>query len=187
LAKIWQVNFVKNSLNKTIGAVDKLGRWLTAFCAVLLAIMMLANVIDIVGTKWFKWGLPGVLDISEEMMVIMTMLPVGYLLLERGHINLSLIEDRQSPAGRYVFQIVKGVAGILVGAFLTWRTFAQFQYVFQSNLGKVGLPQFPVWPSNLIVAISWALFTLIWFLILIRTFTMGKEKIARGQGTDSPL
>lgn len=58
---------------RSISVVTKIGRWLAIFCAVLLAVLMAINVIDVIGTKWFRWSFPGALDFSEELMVFLTL------------------------------------------------------------------------------------------------------------------
>jgi TRAP-type C4-dicarboxylate transport system permease small subunit len=175
---------MKNLVVQSVSWLTRVGKWLTIICAAILAIMMLINVVDIVGTKWFHWGIPGALDLSEEMMVVLTLLPIGYVLLERGHINISLVDERQSPSVRFIFMIIKCGIGLFVMAFVTWRTFVQFQYVLGAGLGKTGYGAIVIWPSNLIVVISFGFFTVVWLLMLIKTLVIGMET---KKAVDSPL
>ena len=67
---------------------------LTIIAAGSMAALMIVNVTDIIGTKFFLRSVPGALDISEELMVLVTLLPIAFLALERGHIRITLLEDR---------------------------------------------------------------------------------------------
>jgi TRAP-type C4-dicarboxylate transport system permease small subunit len=175
---------MKNFSLQSVGLVTRIGKWLTIIAAVLLAVLTAINVIDIVGTKWFRWSFPGALDFSEELMVFLTLLPIGYVVLERGHINISMVEDRMPKAVRFAFFIIKCLVGIVVAGFLCWRTFVEFQFVFKGMIGKTGFTELPIWPSNLVVAFSFGFFALVWLLLLIKALAAGMEQ---KKSTDSPL
>ncbi|UCH07815.1 MAG: hypothetical protein JSV55_02155, partial [Deltaproteobacteria bacterium] len=77
--------------------VTKVTRWLAILGAVSLAVLMVVNFIDIIGTKFFLRSVPGALDISEELMVLLTLFPIAFVALERGHIRITLLEGRMTP------------------------------------------------------------------------------------------
>lgn len=64
--------------------MTKVTRWLTALAAACIAILMMVNFFDIIGSKFFLKSVPGVLDISEELMVCLTLLPVSYMARKPG-------------------------------------------------------------------------------------------------------
>ena len=83
----------------------KVTRWLVIVASVGIGALMVVNFIDIVGTKFFLTSIPGALDISEELMVLLTLLPIAYIALERGHIRITLLEDRINPKVRFGMRI----------------------------------------------------------------------------------
>lgn len=105
-------------------------------------------------------------------------------MLERGHINISMLEERLPQAGRFACLIITCLVGLVIAGFVCWRTFTQFQFAFEGQLGKTGFTQLPIWPSNLVVTISFGFFALTWLLLLIKALAVGVERV---KTTDSPL
>jgi TRAP-type C4-dicarboxylate transport system permease small subunit len=160
---------------KTFNLVTIITRWLAIVAAVSIAVMMIVDSLDIIGTKFLCRSIPGALDISEDLMVILTFLPLAFVALERGHIRITLLEERMSPLLRFVFQIIQYVIAILITGFLTWRGFFQFQRTLALMQLKEGI-DLPIWPANLTVAIGFGILTLAWMLLLARTLLVGVKK-----------
>jgi TRAP-type C4-dicarboxylate transport system permease small subunit len=143
--------------------------------AVSIAIMMVINFTDIIGTKFFLRSVPGALDISEELMVLVTLLPLAFIALERGHIRITLLEEHLPSIVRFVLQIVQYVIATLITGFITWRVFAQFQKTIEVVSLKEGI-DLPIWPANLAVVISFGFLTLVWILLLAKKLVVGSEQ-----------
>ena len=158
-----------NFLQQTIDVTTRITRWLAILAAVCMAGLMIVNFTDIIGTKFFLRSVPGALDISEELMVLLTLLPIAFVALERGHIRITLIEGRMPPVFRSILHIIQYLIATLIKGFITWRVFIQFQKVFKVMQLKEGL-DLPVWPANLAVVISFGFLTLVWILLLAKTF-----------------
>ena len=153
----------------------KMTRWLVILAAVGIGALMAVNFIDIVGTKFFLTSVPGALDISEELMVLLTLLPIAYIALERGHIRITLLEDRMNPKVRFAIRIFQyGVATLITG-FITSRVFVQFLKALHSMQLKEGI-DLPIWPANLVVVISFGFLTLVWILLFARTLFEGVDR-----------
>ena len=136
---------------------------------------MIVNFIDIIGTKFFLRSVPGALDISEELMVLLTLFPIAFVALERGHIRITLLEGRMTPAVRFVFQIIQYVIATLITGFITWRVSVQFHKTLEFMQLKEGL-DLPIWPANLVTVISFGFLTLVWMLLLAKTLVVGLER-----------
>jgi TRAP-type C4-dicarboxylate transport system permease small subunit len=136
---------------------------------------MIVNFTDIIGTKFFLRSVPGALDISEELMVLLTLLPIAFVALERGHIRITLLEGRMPLTVRFVLQIIQYVIAMLITGFITWRVFVQFQKTLEFMQLKEGL-DLPVWPANLVTVISFGFLTLVWMLLLAKTVVVGLER-----------
>jgi len=162
-----------NGLNKLINIVTKITKWMAYIGAISLGILMVLLVIDIVASKWLGWSVPGAMDFSEELMVFLTILPIAYIVLERKHISISVLEDRLKAAGRLTLVIIQYITGIAVSAFITWRTFTHLVYTIEVNKLKAGI-DFPIWPANLVVVIGFGFLTIVWILVLARTLVEKK-------------
>src|SRR4030042_2489816 len=106
---------------RALDVATKITKWLAILAAVSIAVMMVINFTDIIGTKFFLRSVPGALDISEELMVLVTLLPLAFIALERGHIRITLLTDHMTSAARFVLQIVQYAMAMLISAFITWR------------------------------------------------------------------
>lgn len=153
----------------------KATKWLAVIAAVGIGALMVVNFIDIIGTKFFRTSIPGALDISEELMVLLTLLPIAYIALERGHIRITLLEDRMNPKVRFGMRIFQYAVAALITGFITSRVFAQFQKTLHSMQLKEGI-DLPIWPANLAVVIAFGFLTIVWVLLLARTLFEGVDR-----------
>ena len=166
---------MRNVVLQAFDVATKITRWLAILAAVSIAILMIINFTDIIGTKFFLRSVPGALDISEELMVLLTLLPIAFVALERGHIRITLLEGRLPLAVRFVLQIIQYVIATLITGFITWRVFVQFQKTIEVVQLKEGL-DLPIWPANLVTVISFGFLTLVWMLLLAKTVVVGLER-----------
>jgi TRAP-type C4-dicarboxylate transport system permease small subunit len=166
---------MRNAILQAFDVVTKITRVLAIIAAVGIAVLMIVNFTDIIGTKFFLRSVPGALDITEELMVLMTLLPISFVALERGHIRITLLEGRMPPVVRFVLQIIQYVIAMLITGFITWRVFIQFQKTLEVMELKQGL-DLPIWPANLVTVISFGFLTLVWMLLLAKTVVVGLER-----------
>jgi len=166
---------MRNFVLQTLDAATRITRWLAILSAVSIAIMMVINFTDIIGTKFFLRSVPGALDISEELMIFVTLLPLAFIALERGHIRITLLTERLPSVVRFVLQIVQYVIATLITGFITCRVFVQFQKTVEVMDLKEGL-DLPLWPANLAVVIAFGFLTLVWMLLLAKTLVVGEER-----------
>jgi len=166
---------MKNFVLQAIDVATKITRWLAILAAGGMAILMIVNFTDIIGTKFFLRSVPGALDISEELMVFLTLLPLAFIALERGHIRIVLLEGRMPPAVRIVLQIIQYLIATLITGFITWRVFVKFQQTFEVMQLKQGL-DLPIWPANLAAAIGFGFLTFVWILLLLKTLAVSLER-----------
>jgi TRAP-type C4-dicarboxylate transport system permease small subunit len=166
---------MRNFVLQALDVATKITKWLAILAAVSIAVMMIVNFTDIMGTKFFLRSVPGALDISEELMVLVTLLPLAFIALERGHIRITLLTEHMTPAVRFVLQIIQYVIATLVTGFITWRVFVGFQKTVEVMDLKEGL-DLPIWPANLAVVIAFGFLTLVWMLLLAKTVVVGQER-----------
>jgi TRAP-type C4-dicarboxylate transport system permease small subunit len=164
-------NFVLQALDR----MTKITKGMAILAAVSIAVMMVINFTDIVGTKFFLRSVPGALDISQELMVLVSLLPLAFIALERGHIRITLLQERLSRTVRFALEMIQYVIATLITGFITWRVFVQFQKTVEVMQLKEGL-DLPLWPANLAVVISFGFLTLVWMLLLAKTWIFGLER-----------
>jgi TRAP-type C4-dicarboxylate transport system permease small subunit len=165
---------MRNFVLQALDVVAKVTRWLAILASVSIAVMMVINFTDIIGTKFFLRSVPGALDISEELMVLVTLLPLAFIALERGHIRITLLEEHLPPIVRSALQIVQYVIATLITGFITCRVFVQFKKTVEVMDLKEGL-DLPIWPANLAVVVAFGFLTLVWMLLLAKTLFVGEK------------
>jgi len=166
---------MRNFVLQALDAATKITKWLAILAAVCIGVMMVVNFTDIMGTKFFLRSVPGALDISEELMVLVTLLPLAFIALERGHIRITLLQEHLTPTVRFVLQIVQYIIATLITGFITWRVFVGFQKTVEVMELKEGI-DLPIWPANLAVVIAFGFLTLVWMLLLAKTLVVGVER-----------
>jgi TRAP-type C4-dicarboxylate transport system permease small subunit len=166
---------MRNVVLKAFDVMTKITRWLAILAAVGIAALMIVNFTDIIGTKFFLRSVPGALDISEELMVFLTLLPISFIALERGHIRITLLEGRMPPSVRFVLRIMQYVIATLITGFITWRVFVQFQKTIEVVQLKEGIDM-PIWPANLVTVVSFGFLTLVWIVLLAKTVVVGLDR-----------
>ena len=162
-----------------IGMVTRITRWLVIIAAIAIGFLMAVNFLDIIGTKFFGISLPGALDISEELMVLVTLLPIAYIALERGHIRITLLEEHLHWSVRYALEIAQYALATLITGFVTVRAFAQLRMTLESMELKTGI-DLPIWPANVVVVVSFGFLTLVWLLLLAKVLVVGRTETERG-------
>jgi TRAP-type C4-dicarboxylate transport system permease small subunit len=168
-------NSMPMRVDTVVGIVKKVTKWSVIVSAICLAAMLLINVIEVVGAKWFHWSLIGHLELTEQLMVLVSILPIAFIALERGHIRITMVVDRIPSAGRLALEVLGYGLGTLVMAFCTWRAFVQMQYAMDIKLDTNTL-LLPIWPTNLVIVVGFGLLALSCLLLLVKTLIVGKTK-----------
>jgi TRAP-type C4-dicarboxylate transport system permease small subunit len=166
---------MRNFVLKAVDVANKITKWLAILAAVCIAVMMVTNFTDIIGTKFFLKSVPGALDISEELMVLVTLLPLAFIALERGHIRITLLIEHLPQTVQFVLQIIQYVIATLITGFVTCRVFVEFQETVKVMDLKEGI-DLPIWPANLAIVIAFGFLTLVWALLLAKTLVVGLEQ-----------
>lgn len=164
-----------NFIIQSVEFVKKITRWLVFISAVAIAILMVVNFSDIVGTKFFGMSIPGALDISEELMVLVTLLPIAFIALERGHIRITLLEEHLHSNIRYALEVIQYIIATFITGFITVRAFSHLQNAYEVMTLKAGL-DLPEWPANIAVVVAFGFLTIVWFLLLAKTIVVGREQ-----------
>ncbi|PIC99043.1 hypothetical protein CSV68_09440 [Sporosarcina sp. P29] len=103
--------------------INKLLDSIMSFMAVLgrivIIIISLLIIIDIVSFKFFSYQFPWILEVSEYLLVLLTLLGVAWLLKEDGHIKLDLLINRLSEKNRTRMEILNSCIGAVISLVIT--------------------------------------------------------------------
>jgi TRAP-type C4-dicarboxylate transport system permease small subunit len=166
---------MRNFVLQAFDLVTKITKWLVIIAAVAIGVLMVVNFFDIIGTKFFGMSIPGALDISEELMVLVTLLPIAYIALERGHIRITLLEEHLPSVVRFALEVLQYAIAALITGFITLRAFSQLQKTIEVMELKAGI-DLPVWPANVVVVASFGFLTVVWLLLLTKRLVVGMDR-----------
>ncbi|MCK9363396.1 MAG: TRAP transporter small permease [Syntrophales bacterium] len=86
-------------------------------------LMFLANFVDVVGAKLFKWPLPGVIEIISFSQVLAIASALAVTLVIGMHIRVEFIVDRFPKRTRGVITAIGSFLSLLLFVLLLWRSY----------------------------------------------------------------
>jgi TRAP-type C4-dicarboxylate transport system permease small subunit len=121
-----------------------------------LAVMMLIGAADVIFENTLNQPIPGTLEATEALMVIVVFLALARTQQRRGHIRVDLVTGRMGPEKRrWARRLGHGLSAVFYGLLAiegtryAWRSISVREYVS-------GLFPFPVYPAKTVMAIGLA-------------------------------
>lgn len=151
------------------------GRLLRAFgyvAEVAIFVIMLLVVANVIGRYLFNTPVPGSLEFTECLLVVVIFLSVALTQYDGGHIRVNLVTRRLPKWAARVLSVLSMLCGC---AFFTWCSYAAWIYAFQSySFGERewGEVVFPLWPFKFVVFFGIALLALQFLLDAIAETVM---------------
>lgn len=113
----------------------------------MLAAMFLGTA-DVVGTQFVGWPVPGTLELTESMMVLIVFGALAYTQIRRGHIRVELLYARVGPRARAAMDALGHVAALLFFGLLLWQAVGEAILSWRIGEATVGLVRFPLYPAR---------------------------------------
>lgn len=149
-----------------------------ALLAVLLLILLLiATTIDFASRNLTGRPAPGVFELSEIGLAVITMLALPYTMQIGGHVALDTVTQRMSDR---VGAAVEAAGLIVTIPFLLWAARAANSVALHSYATRevrAGLYEFSLWPARIVVA--WAF---LWLSLEVAIRAWDAARAARGHG-----
>lgn len=119
--------------------------------------------------KILNWPIPGSVEITESLMVVAIMLPMGYAQLTRAHLRVPLLTDLLPYRIQKIVHAFTMLSGFLFFAVMTWsafnyafKSFTMGEYVWGANV------RFPLYIAKSIMCVGLFMLMLQFFLDFIR-------------------
>ena len=109
---------IERVTNPVSRIADGLGR-------VVLALMVLLITLDVVLRYFFNRPIKGSYELVEFMMVVLVYLGLAYTQTAKGHISISLLTSKLSPANNAVIGSITNVLSLGIFSLITWRCILQ--------------------------------------------------------------
>ncbi|WP_181779284.1 TRAP transporter small permease [Pseudonocardia pini] len=159
---------------RIVGGISLTSAVLAAASGVVLMIAVVADV----ATRTVTGGsLPGMVDVAESMLVVMTYLGLAYGERTGQQIRTSVLTERCTPAVAFSMRLVSTVAMLVVIVWLAWASVGRAVESTASREYRFGLIHWPLFPARIVVAIGFVTLTLV---VVEKLWRMTSEKFAAG-------
>lgn len=141
----------------------------------VLILMMLLTVADVFLRATLNKPIIGTTEITEQMMVAVVFLGLGWCALQGRHIRVDLFVSRYPLGTQRVIDLLMNSVGLIVVAVMCWRTFLTTLTVQQLGLtcAYIGLPKYPFYA---LAAFGWAALFLTMAGLLVRDIREGAQR-----------
>jgi len=144
-----------------------LGRVETFFdliAALFIFGLMLLGMAQVLGRQLFDRPVAGYIDLVELSVATFAFLGIAYCERVGGHVRMELFLNMVKGRVQYTLEIFGTLIGLFIIGVLIWFSFEHFLRAYQ--LGDTTIDaELPVWPSKLIVPVS---FFLLWLRLLVQ-------------------
>jgi TRAP-type C4-dicarboxylate transport system permease small subunit len=127
----------------------------------VLFVMMWIIDINALSRKIFNAPLPGGVEVTQSLLAVAIMLPFGYVLVKREHVNTVFLTSRFSPSFNRWLHFFWMLIGFLLFASVAYGTykFALRSYMMNEQVWGATI-RFPLYPAKLAVSLGAALLSI---------------------------
>ena len=158
--------------------LHRLCRWLAAIGVAILLVCALLTVADIVGRRLFGSTIPGMVDLTQLLVMNAVFLWIPYVFECRANVEVDLLFERLPGAARRWLERlwpVLGAAFLLVAAWYAGRTALQvFEYGDSSQ--TIGVPMIWYWAPVLFGTVLAAIVCVVQFAQSMADPEAGRSK-----------
>ncbi len=144
---------------------SKILAWVATVAVVLLTLVTVVTVV-VRRSPWAGSWLAGGFEISEVLMVVVSICALAYCWYVGGHVRIGLLRDHRGPRVRAIFDAVSVLFGITFVVSLSWGMWELSATSRAFGLGTMVL-EIPYAPFELTVVIGMAYFSLVLLRSLI--------------------
>lgn len=146
-----------------------------------ISLLMLVTVYDVTRRALVGSGVPGALEYSEILLVIVVFLGFGLAQQTGAHIRTSLVTSRLRPAVSRWVRITGMAPCLLVAIWMAYGTAERAWASYVSGEYRFGLAEVAMWPGRAAVAVGLATLVLQMSLQFLREVRAVNAPIDRGE------
>ena len=144
-----------------------LGRAETYFnlvAALFILGLMLLGMAQVLGRQLFNAPVPGYIDWVEMSIASFAFLGIAYCQRVDGHVRMELFLNMARGRLHFAIEIAGTLLAMFVISVLIWYSFEHFLRAYQLGDSTIDA-ELPMWPSKLVVPVS---FALLWLRLLVQ-------------------
>jgi len=109
--------------SKSIKSMNSVSSWFERVGLVAMAAMVLATLIDVVGSKVFKWPLPGSTELIAVIQVIAIAGGLAFSKIDGRHIRVEFLREWLPQRGKAALDLFSALLGLGLFAVAGWMTY----------------------------------------------------------------
>lgn len=141
----------------------------------ILFLMMLLTVADVVLRAALNKPIIGATEITEQMMVGIVFLGLGWCALQGKQIRVDLFASRYPPGKQRVIDLITYFVGLLMVAVICWRTLVTTLTVKDLGLTCAYI-EVPKYPFYALAAFGWAVLFLAMASLFVKRIKEGAQR-----------
>ena len=162
------MNAVPREGGATLSMFDvRLGRVETFFnlvAAACIFVLMFLGMAQVLGRQLLARPINGYIDFVELSMATFAFLGIAYCQRLGGHVRMEMFLKMTSGRVRWALEVFGTLIALFVIAVLIWYGFDHFLRAYRLGDSTIDA-ELPVWPSKLLVPVS---FALLWLRLLLQ-------------------
>lgn len=137
-------------LERTAEAISRFTAWVGAASCIVLMALVVANVV-----LRFTWkSIPGTLDVTESLMVAITVMMLGYTQVKRGHVSVEFFTGHIPAHPRRSLELFTLILALGFTACLTWQSWKVALFALEIKDASGTPPFVPFYPAKLVLAVG---------------------------------
>ncbi len=133
--------------------IKRLSNALAGFACVILVLVMLTTFADVVGRYFFNAPVTFAVELIQLGMGLLVLFGLAITTLERGHIEVDLVETLVPDIIRRLFAMIAALCGVIFIGLIAWRLWDRGMNFLGDGLATDVL-FLPVWPVALLMAFA---------------------------------
>lgn len=157
--------FTKN-MSKTLEWVGVMG----------FLVMVLVNILDVVGSKFFNWPFPGAIEIISfaQVIAIALTVPIGVFL--GFHLSIDFLIMKLPKTPRNLIELFVSISCLIFFILIFWQTL-EFGYSLQES-GEIGsVSKIPFYPFAYVIAVGILPLILFYMIKSIRSIFLKDKEV----------
>jgi TRAP-type C4-dicarboxylate transport system permease small subunit len=163
--------------------IVKVIKYISYFSGICLVAIMFVAFFNVLGEKFFHWGIPMSTEIIQYLHIPVVFLACAFVTLDRGQVKIDLLSAHLPVVMGKIFAIFGDLLGLLICAFIAWRGFIQTgNFIDRHSMSSVSGMGFPLWPFGVILSFGFAIFSFSFLWSIFRRFSGRFEEASGDDG-----
>ena len=136
--------------------LSKLEDLFALLAAISIFVLMLLGIAQVLGRQLFSMPISGYIDLVELSMATFAFMAVAYCQRLSGHVRMDLFVRMAQGRARWLMEFFSTVLPLLLIGVLIYYSWDHFMRAYTSGDSTIDM-EYPVWPSKLLVPLSFGL------------------------------